>query len=215
MRTRRLRPLDRVIGQFDHALRTVSGHVGKTSRPSPATGPDKQTLSPREQIEAGRLMRINHCGEVCAQALYNGQALTAHNERTAASLQHAAAEETDHLSWCEGRIRELDGHVSHLNPIWYGASFSLGALTGLLGDRINLFGSLPQPRNRSKNISRIYLDRLPPADTRSRAILRQMSEDEAKHGRTALDLGGTRFPPAVKHIMRGISRAMTGSTYWI
>lgn len=214
MPARRLRPLDHIIGQFDHALRAVSGHVGKTSRPSPAAGPDEQTLSPQERLEASRLMRINHCGEVCAQALYSGQALTARNDRTAASLQHAAAEETDHLSWCEDRIRELDGHVSYLNPLWYGASFSLGALAGLLGDRINL-GFVAATEEQVEEHLEDHLDRLPTADSRSRTILRQMSEDEAKHGRTALDLGGSRFPPAVKNVMRGISRTMTGSTYWI
>ena len=159
-------------------------------------------------------MRVNHCGEVCAQALYEGQALTAKSPQTAASLKEAAEEETDHLSWCESRIRELDSNVSILNPFWYAASFSLGAVAGLLGDRVNL-GFVAATEERVEDHLEEHLERLPEGDDRSRIILQQMKEDEARHGQNALDMGGAIFPQGVKKIMHAVSGAMTRSTYWI
>lgn len=214
MATRRLNRLDRAIGRFDHVLRTVSGNIGRTTRPSPATGPDDQALSAAEREQAARLMRVNHCGEVCAQALYEGQALTAKSRRTASSLEVAAAEETDHLSWCESRIRELDSHVSYLNPFWYAASFAMGATAGLLGDKVNL-GFVAATEENVEDHLDDHLARLPESDTRSRSILQQMKEDEARHGQHALEMGGAIFPEGIKRAMRRVSRAMTTSTYWI
>lgn len=159
-------------------------------------------------------MRVNHCGEVCAQALYNGQSLTARSSRTTAALDHAAVEETDHLSWCESRIRELDSHVSYLNPFWYAASFGLGAAAGLMGDRVNLGFVAATEENVCEHLEE-HLSRLPAEDTRSRAILEQMLRDESGHEQTALELGGARFVPPVKRAMRVVSRLMTRSTYWV
>ena len=130
--------IDNLINGIDAALRTVSGAVGQPDRPSPARGSQDTHLSSEQKLKAARLMRINHCGEVCAQALYRGQALTAKNVGAVDTLDQAAAEEADHLAWCQTRIKELDSHVSYLNPLWYAASFSMGALTGLLGDKVNL-----------------------------------------------------------------------------
>ena len=131
-------PLDKAISQFDQALRAVTGAVGKTPRQSPASSIETDALSDQEKTEAVRLMRVNHCGEVCAQALYQAQALVAKSPEVANHMRTAAIEEVDHLSWTEERIRELDGHVSYLNPFWYLASFGMGAVTGMLGDKINL-----------------------------------------------------------------------------
>lgn len=211
---RRHSPVDHLIGQIDHALRTVSGNIGPTVRPSPGRDTGEPILTADERRESARLMRVNHCGEVCAQALYEGQALTAKSPRTAASLKEAASEETDHLSWCESRIRELDSNVSVLNPFWYAASFSMGAVAGLMGDKVNL-GFVAATEEQVEDHLEEHLGRLPAGDERSRAILQQMKEDEARHGQNALDMGGAMFPRAVKSLMRTVSGAMTRTTYWI
>lgn len=214
MSSRGLGTVDTLIGRFDRTLRTVSGHIGVTARPSPAAAAPEAELTPAERRESARLMRINHSGEVCAQALYNGQALTARSSRTAASLERAAVEETDHLSWCEDRIRELDSHVSYLNPLWYAASFSMGAVAGLLGDKVNL-GFVAATEEQVEAHLEDHLGRLPKTDLHSRAIIQKMSEDEARHGKSALEMGGAVFPPAIKKLMRRVARTMTGTTYWI
>lgn len=159
-------------------------------------------------------MRVNHCGEVCAQALYEGQALTSKSHRTAAALREAAIEETDHLSWCESRLRELDSNVSVLGPFWYAASFSMGAAAGLLGDKVNL-GFVAATEEQVEDHLDDHLARLPGADARSRAVLEQMKADEARHGQSALEMGGAVFPSPIKKMMRAVSGAMTRSTYWI
>ena len=206
--------LDELIIHFDRALRTAAGVVGKTDRDSPASEIDEDSLTQQERQNSARLMRVNHCGEVCAQALYNGQALTARSSRVARSMQQAAMEETDHLSWCEDRIKELDSHVSYLNPLWYGSSFCMGIITGLLGDKINL-GFVAATEEQVCQHLEDHLEKLPEADKKSRAILIAMKEDESRHQQNALASGGLVFPPLVKKLMAHTAKLMTRTTYWI
>jgi ubiquinone biosynthesis monooxygenase Coq7 len=204
--------LDTLILELDKALRTSTGNVGMTSRPTPAA--DQSELNVEEKALAGRMMRVNHCGEVCAQALYHGQALTAKSGRVASAMREAAIEETDHLAWCESRLKELDTPVSLLNPLWYASSYGIGALTGLLGDKINLGFVAATEEQVCKHLDE-HLEKLPKADTRSREILSVMRDDEKRHQETALKKGGARFPRPVKALMTGVSKTMTRSTYWI
>lgn len=203
---------DTLILELDKALRTSTGNVGMTQRPTPAA--HQSELNADEKALAGRLMRVNHCGEVCAQALYHGQALTAKSGRVANAMREAAVEETDHLAWCEGRLKELDTPVSLLNPLWYASSYGIGALTGLLGDKINLGFVAATEEQVCKHLDE-HLEKLPKADTRSREVLSVMRDDEQRHQETALKKGGARFPRPVKALMTGVSKTMTRSTYWI
>lgn len=206
--------IDQIIIGFDKALRTSTGNTTGVDRLSPALELDHGDLSAEEKKLSGRLMRVNHCGEVCAQALYHGQALTAKSGRISQAMLKAAAEEQDHLAWCEARLKELDTGVSKLNPIWYSSSFAMGALTGLLGDKVNLGFVAATEEQVCKHLDE-HLDRLPENDERSRAVLRQMRQDEKSHEQTALDKGGARFPDPVKSLMTGVSKAMTRSSFWI
>ncbi|MFP6806932.1 MAG: 2-polyprenyl-3-methyl-6-methoxy-1,4-benzoquinone monooxygenase [Pseudomonadales bacterium] len=209
-----LTPVDKLITHIDSFVRTISGSVGLRDRRSPGEDAPHQELTAEETEYSARLMRINHTGEVCAQALYHGQALTARNDRTSGVMQQAADEEADHLAWCEKRISQLDSHVSYLNPIWYAASFSMGALTGLLGDKINLGFVAATEEEVCKHLDE-HLEKISPRDEASRLILSQMLKDEKKHADTAKAHGGSDFPRPVKMLMRQVSRVMTKSTYWI
>ncbi|MDG1206249.1 MAG: 2-polyprenyl-3-methyl-6-methoxy-1,4-benzoquinone monooxygenase [Pseudomonadales bacterium] len=206
--------IDQAIVEFDKALRTSSGTIGQTRRLSPASSIADSELSAIEKKKSAGLMRVNHCGEVCAQALYQGQALTAKTARVEKQLQAAADEETDHLSWCEGRIDELDSNVSALNPIWYASSFALGAIAGALGDKINLGFVAATEEQVCKHLEE-HIEALPEADEKSRAVLLQMKEDELRHKQSALDAGGTDFPTPLKAVMTGVSNLMTKTSYWI
>jgi ubiquinone biosynthesis monooxygenase Coq7 len=159
-------------------------------------------------------MRVNHCGEICAQALYQGQALTARNPAARAALEQAAAEETDHLAWTAQRIGELGGRVSLLNPLWYAGSFALGAAAGLLGDKWSL-GFLAETERQVEGHLEGHLDRLPPQDAKSRAIIDQMKADEARHARAAVEHGAAELPEPVKSAMKLGSRVMTRTAFWI
>lgn len=203
--------LDRAVVGFDTALRTLTGNV-RAERPSPAAVLDEPALSASERRRAAGLMRVNHTGEVCAQALYEGQALTARDTHVGRALLDAADEEVDHLAWCRERIAELGGHTSYLNPIWYGSSFALGAVTGLLGDRASLGFVAATEEQVCSHLER-HLERLPAADARSRAIVVQMHADEKRHGVSALQAGGADFPAAVKRFMTLASKAMTETSY--
>jgi len=206
-------PLDRLILSFDTALRTVlaPGHAQRALPEAPAAG---TTLSDSARREAARLMRVNHAGEVCAQALYQGQSLTARNPEVRAALEHAASEERDHLAWCEARITELGGRKSLLNPLWYGASFAMGAASGLLGDRWNL-AFLAETERQVEGHLKGHLDRLPPEDRRTRAIVEQMKTDEAGHADTAVAHGAAEMPLPVKAAMKLTSKLMTTGSYWV
>lgn len=205
--------IDRFITEFDQGLRTVLAEA-QTLRPFPDRDKSESQLSDSEKRHAAALMRINHSGEVCAQALYNGQALTARNPVTEAALREASQEETEHLAWCEKRIKELGSHKSFLNPVFYAGSFALGAFAGALGDKWNL-GFLAETENQVGKHIEGHLKRLPEQDEKSRAILEQMKIDEAKHATTAITHGGAQLPLPVKLAMELSSKIMTKTTYWI
>ncbi len=204
---------DHLIEQFDRALRTVAA-TPRAGRENPAADLPPGELSEAEAKHVAGLMRVNHTGEVCAQALYEGQALTATDEQTRATLLAAASEETDHLAWCNERLMELDSRPSILNPGFYAAAFAMGALTGLLGDRVSL-GFVEATEDQVCEHLQEHLDELPEDDVRSRAIIERMHDDEARHGVNALARGGAEFPQPVKQFMRLASNVMTRTTYRI
>jgi 3-demethoxyubiquinol 3-hydroxylase len=203
--------LDRLIGEFDRALRAVAG-VAQASRPSPAERLPETTIGEEARAHAAALMRVNHVGEVCAQALYQGQALTARDPATRQALDAAAREEEDHLAWSAERIRELNGRLSLLNPLWYAGSFAIGAAAGLLGDRWNFAFLAETERQVEEHLAR-HLEALPAADERTRAVVEGMRADEARHRQTALALGAAELPEPVKRAMRLASRVMTTVAY--
>ena len=205
--------LDRLIIAFDNGLRTLLAPA-QSARPHPDAGVASSELSADEKQLAAALMRVNHSGEICARALYQGQALTARNTAAREALEQAAAEETDHLAWTAQRIAELGGRVSLLNPVWYAGSFALGAAAGLLGDRWNL-GFLAETERQVEGHLEGHLDRLPPQDEKSRAIVDQMKRDEARHACTAIEHGAAELPEPVKRVMKLGSRVMTRTTFWI
>ena len=205
--------LDRIIIEFDKALRTLLAEP-QSVRPQPGRELDDDALQTRDKRHAAAMMRVNHCGEVCAQALYNGQALTSRDDDTAAVLRQAAREETEHLAWCEQRIRELGGHTSALNPLWYGGSFALGAFAGALGKRWNL-GFLAETERQVGWHLTEHLAKLPEHDTRSRAILTQMHADETAHANNAVQHGAAELPKPIKAAMRRASSIMTRTSYYL
>jgi len=205
--------MDRLINEFDRALRAVVG-VTQAARPSPANDTPESELDTRARAHAAALMRVNHVGEICAQALYQGQALTARNSRIRAVLEQAAREEEDHLAWSADRVRELGGRPSLLNPLWYAGSFAIGALAGALGDRWNL-GFLSETEGQVEKHLSGHLDDLPQGDDRTRALITAMRADEAKHGATARGMGAAELPMPVKGAMRLASRVMTTVAYLI
>ena len=203
--------MDRLIVGFDRALRTLWGPA-VSLRPVPGEKLSNPELSAAEKRHSAALMRVNHSGEVCAQALYQGQALTARNDTARKTLERAAAEETEHLAWTAQRIDELGGRVSVLNPFFYASSFAIGALSGLLGDKWNM-GFLAETERQVEGHLDGHLERLPPQDEKSRAIVAQMKEDEARHAQTALANGAAELPEPVRQGMRICSRLMTASTF--
>ena len=214
MGQRRLTLLDKLIGEADTVLRTLGDRGNTAGRPSPAEGHSDTELADNERRHVAGLMRVNHTGEVCAQALYQGQALTAKLPEVRDDMQQAAAEEVDHLVWCEQRLKELDSRPSALNPAWYGLSFALGAAAGAIGDKVSL-GFVAATEERVCSHLRDHLKQLPEDDRKSRLILQKMLEDEERHGENALDAGGTDFPRPVKDAMSAVSTLMTRSSYWL
>ncbi len=207
--------VDRLILQADRALRTLAAGPDLTAdRPSPAQTLNEPTLDDEQRRQAAGLMRVNHAGEVCAQALYQGQALTAKLPQVRAEMEKAAAEEIDHLVWCKQRLDELDSHTSYLNPLWYGLSFTLGAAAGLVSDRVSL-GFVAATENQVCKHLQEHLQRLPEEDLKSRAVVEQMLEDEAHHAEAALAAGGLEFPAPVRAAMTLVSKAMTLTSYRI
>jgi ubiquinone biosynthesis monooxygenase Coq7 len=200
--------IDRLITHADQALRTVFGEPVGSGRENPAEQLAENALLTTEKAKSIRLMRVNHAGEVCAQALYQGQALTAQQHQTRQQMKQAAIEENDHLAWCRQRIHELGGHTSLLNPIWYSGSLAIGAVSGLMGDKWSL-GFLAETENQVVKHLEGHLHQLPASDEKSHAILRQMKSDEAKHKSSALNAGGAALPEPVKKMMTLVSRVMT------
>jgi ubiquinone biosynthesis monooxygenase Coq7 len=209
-------PLDRLITPLDQTLRTLfASHVA--ARPNPAENlPEAPEIAdhPDARRHAAALMRINHSGEVAAQALYQGQAFVSQGDATRASLIEAAREETDHLAWCAERVRELGGRTSVLNPLWYAGSFTIGALAGLAGDRTSL-GFVAETERQVVEHLDAHLQRLPAEDVRTRAIIQQMSADEERHGRNAMLAGGAELPRPVRALMKLTAKVMTRTAYWI
>jgi 3-demethoxyubiquinol 3-hydroxylase len=205
--------IDHLIAEFDKGLRTVFG-PSATQRPVPGADIADADMSDAERSHVASLMRVNHCGEICAQALYQGQALTSRRPETRQALQRAALEETEHLHWTEQRIADLGGRKSLLNPLWYTAALTLGIVAGKLGDRWNL-GFLAETERQVEQHLSDHLGRLPPQDRRSRAIVEQMRADESGHAAIATRLGGRELPAVAKLAMKMSSRVMTQTAYYL
>ena len=205
--------IDRLIVTFDNGLRTLFGPA-VTTRPVPGAELPESEMAEAQRQHAAALMRVNHTGEVCAQALYQGQALTARSSRAQAALERAAQEETEHLAWTQRRIDDLGGRKSLLNPLWYAGSFAIGAAAGLLGDRWNL-GFLAETERQVVEHLDSHLQRLPAEDRRSRAIVEEMRLDESRHATTAPVHGAAELPLPARMLMRAASKVMTRASYWL
>ena len=205
---------DRVITEFDRGLRTLTHTNRSAQRPSPGKTRPEGDLSEQDRTTAGRMMRVNHAGEVAAQGLYHGQALTARNQETLQRMQQSASEEEDHLAWCEQRLDELQTPRSMIGPLWYFGSYAIGATAGLFGDRWSL-GFVAETEAQVEQHLTKHLDHLPMSDEKSRAILQQMKTDEIQHGEAARSLGGAELPKPICNAMQLVSKVMTTSAYWI
>lgn len=212
MTTRTLSPLDRALIEVERALETVSVATPAAARPSPADAIQDGELDDAARRHAAGLMRINHVGEVCAQALYFGQAAVAREESMRRQMLAAAAEETDHLAWCGERLEELGSRPSLLNPLWYAGAYAIGAAAGLVSDRISLGFVVETERQVEAHLGE-HLDKLPAGDERSRAIVRRMKDDEAEHAERALAAGARRLPAPVPSLMRFASNVMKAVAY--
>ena len=212
MSQRDYNPADQLMLNVDQALRTLFGRPHVTERANPAQLVEEADMSDEQRDHTARLMRINHTGEVCAQALYQGQALTARDPATRTSMERSAAEENDHLDWCEQRVQELGGRLSLLNPLWYAGSFAIGAVAGAIGDKWSL-GFVAETEKQVENHLQEHLDQVPVEDQRTRTILEQMKADEIEHGQKALAHGGAELPAPVKLAMQATSKLMTRSVY--
>jgi ubiquinone biosynthesis monooxygenase Coq7 len=214
MGQRQLTMLDRLLDQIDSGLRTSFSRAPTPQRASPARDLDEPELTDKQRQHAIGLMRVNHAGEICAQALYQGQALTAKLPEVGEKMRESAEEEIDHLAWCEQRIHELGGKTSALNPAWYAMSFALGAGAGLVSDKLSL-GFVAATENQVCDHLEKHLDELPQEDQKSRLIVEQMLVDEAEHAEAALAAGGHDFPKPIKQFMTLVSSAMTKTSYKI
>lgn len=214
MTSRHYSPLDRVIDVLDTGLRSVFHAAPPTERPNPAEAQEETELSEQDRDLAGRLMRINHAGEVSAQGLYQGQALTARLPEVRDKMQRAADEENDHLNWCASRIHDMGSHTSYLDPFWYAGSVAIGALAGLAGDKWSL-GFVAETEHQVVRHLDNHLSQINAQDHKTRAILEQMREDEGKHATVALEAGGAQLPAPIKALMKLTSKVMTRTAYWI
>lgn len=205
--------LDGLIVEFDKGLRTLFGQAHSV-RPCPDAGISEADLSDSEKSKSAALMRVNHCGEICAQALYQGQALTARDAQVQRKLGEAALEETEHLAWTAQRVSELGGHVSVLNPLWYTSSLAIGAVAGLLGDKWNL-GFLAETERQVGAHLQSHLNKLPENDKKSRAVVQQMYLDETQHAQMAVKLGAAELPLPVRLAMQLSGKVMTRTAYWV
>lgn len=209
---RKLSSLDRLIADLDHALLTSTTDATLPARPNPAADAQSAALDPTQRRHVAGLMRINHAGEVCAQALYLGQARVARDEATRQHLLHAAQEEADHLAWCGQRLRELNDRASLLNPLWYAGSYAIGMAAGLAGDGYNLGFVVETERQVESHLAE-HLRQLPEGDHRSRQILQRMQAEEAEHAQAALDAGARELPAPVPRLMRAVSHLMKLGAY--
>jgi len=214
MSSRHFSPLDNIIMNIDQGVRTVFGKPDVTERGNPADRASENEMTESEKNLSISLMRVNHSGEVAAQALYQGQALTARNTSTKEQMQRSAQEEFDHLDWCEKRVKDLGGHTSYLNPLWYVGSLSIGAAAGAIGDKWSLGFVVETEKQVGKHLEE-HLAKLPLSDEKSRAVLEQMDIDEAEHAVKAQDAGAANLPPPIKMLMKLTSKAMTKTAYKI
>ncbi|MCP3662042.1 MAG: 2-polyprenyl-3-methyl-6-methoxy-1,4-benzoquinone monooxygenase [Gammaproteobacteria bacterium] len=220
MKEREYTPADRLFIGLDQALKTIFGQPAVTERPDPASKLPEADLNPEsglskaQQEKIARLMRINHTGEVCAQGLYQGQALTARKPEVQANMSRASQEENDHLAWCEGRLKAFGNHKSLLNPLWYAGSFTLGAAAGLAGDKWSL-GFVAETEKQVVKHLEGHLAQIPASDIRSRAVLEQMKADEQQHANQAISAGGVELPEPVRIAMKLSARVMTKTVYWV
>jgi 3-demethoxyubiquinol 3-hydroxylase len=205
--------LTALILGFDRALRTLSG-TATSGRPIPGSNLPDAVLEPRERRHAAGLMRVNHTGEVCAQALYSAQALVARDPEIRARYERTAREEEDHLAWTQARLSEMNDRVSLLNPLWYAGSFAIGLAAGVAGDRANLGFVVETERQVEEHLTS-HMDRLPPHDAKSRAIVEAMRDDEARHAAMATDAGGLPLPYPARRLMRGAADVMRAVAYRI
>ncbi|MBO9664433.1 2-polyprenyl-3-methyl-6-methoxy-1,4-benzoquinone monooxygenase [Dokdonella sp.] len=212
MTSRTLSSLDRALVEIERALETVFVATPAAAQPSPAGAAQDGELDAAARRHAAGLMRVNHVGEVCAQALYFGQAAVARDEALRTQMLAAAAEETDHLAWCGERLEELDSRPSLLNPLWYAGAYAIGAFAGLVGDRLSLGFVVETERQVEAHLGE-HLETLPPGDERSRAIVRRMKDDEAAHAERALAAGARRLPDPVPALMRFASKVMKTVAY--
>jgi ubiquinone biosynthesis monooxygenase Coq7 len=212
MHERHLTMLDRVLSGANNALRTIAAPAGQSARKNPAAGIAEVDLAPGERRHAAGLMRVNHAGEVAAQGLYQGHAVVARNRDVEAQMQNAADEEFDHLSWCEQRIDELGEKRSALTPVWYAGAFAIGAASGLLGDKWSL-GFIAETEKQVCDHLDSHLDKLPEIDVRSRAIIKQMRDEEAVHGDNARQAGAVELPQSIRQLMKLTARVMTTTAY--
>ena len=214
MGQRQFNRLDKFIIDFDKSLAAIFARTGPAQRLNPATSGPGSGLNATDLRISQSLMRVNHSGEVSAQALYQGQSLTARSRSVQRSMKQAAEEEVDHLNWCKDRLDELETHTSYLNPLWYFGSFTLGALAGIVGDKWSL-GFVAETEHQVVAHLQSHLRKLPERDEKSRAILEQMKTDEAHHATLAIESGAAELPVRIKKIMKLCSRVMTTTAYWI
>lgn len=207
-------PADHFILHLDTGIRTLFGRPQPTSRPDPAARYHEHEMTEKEQQVSARLMRINHSGEVAAQGLYQGQALTAKLPRVRAQMERAALEENDHLIWCEQRVRAMGQRTSFLNPVWYAGSVTIGAIAGAAGDKWSL-GFVAETEKQVVRHLDEHLQQLPPQDEKSRAILDQMKSDENEHAINARRAGGAPLPASIRKLMQLTAKVMTKTAYWI
>lgn len=213
MSSRNYTPLDSLLMGIDTTVRTLFGQPKITERANPAENIPEADIDEKTRDHTARLMRINHTGEVCAQALYQGQALTAKLPEVRKNMERAAAEENDHLDWCETRLKELGSHTSFTNPFWYAGSFAIGAVAGIAGDKWSL-GFVGETERQVEGHLDSHLQQIPDSDQKTRAILEQMKEDEIHHGETAMQAGGADLPEPIKLGMKLTSKIMTGTVYY-
>lgn len=214
MNNRELSTLDRLLSGADDALRTIAAPAGRPARENPAGLIKEPALTASQKSHAAGLMRVNHAGEVAAQALYRGHASVARDSSIEQQMQQSAAEEYDHLAWCEARIQELGEKPSKLSPIWYAGAYAIGAVSGILGDKWSL-GFIAETEKQVVEHLESHLDGLPAEDARSRAIVEQMRDEEAEHGQKALAAGAADLPRPLKRLMRLTAKVMTRTAYWV
>jgi len=212
MQKRQLTPLDRLLAGANNALRTIAAPAGRPARKNPAADITETDLSDKQKTHSAGLMRVNHAGEIAAQALYQGHAIVARDPNIEQQMQRAANEEFDHLAWCEQRLTELNSKPSVLSPIWYSGAFAIGAASGILGDKWSL-GFIAETEKQVCAHLDSHLERLPDDDGKSRAIVKKMRDEEEEHGENAIQAGAAELPAPLQRLMRLTAKVMTNTAY--